>query len=262
LHPPFSHLAGGLRVGPDFFARKHALSGPSLPGLVARAADLGNAELDVARVHPDVLAFFEQTAGLELLVRSDWRFPFSVGWWLLRPAMRAIGQFVLPLREGRVATRVLALDGARDGRPDARAVIRTYTDSGEVMQVVAYATWRRDETGYLSCAFPLPGGQILGVLRLDRAGEDAQGRLSVALTSTRRGADDAGVWLVVGGLALRSPLGERLELWAPGTPGAPPNDPAALPGATIVGKHEQRLFGVRFVTHRYWFRPIDASSPP
>lgn len=40
---------------------------------------------------------------------------------------------------------------------------------------------------------------------------------------------------------------------------APPElDPAVLPGATIVGRHEQRVFGIRMVTHDYWFRPVQA----
>jgi hypothetical protein len=40
-------------------------------------------------------------------------------------------------------------------------------------------------------------------------------------------------------------------------PGAPPDlDPSEFPGTTVIGRHEQRLFGVRFVTHDYWFRPL------
>lgn len=203
-------------------------------------------------MHPAIVSFFEDTGALELLVQSRWRFPFSVVWFFARPIMRWIGQLVLPRRTARIATELYALDPAVDGRADARAVIRTYA-SGEPFQVVGYATWERAGIRYMSASFPLPLGSTNGILRLDPLPGDGH-FVAVALTSERRG-DDAGIWFVVGPLAFRAPLAERLELFAPGMPGAPDVDPELLPGATILGRHEQRLFGIRFVTHRYGFRP-------
>ncbi len=260
--PRFARLRGGLRVGADYFARVGALAGEggassSPRGLVDRMADLSNPEIDVARVHPAVAVFFEDTASLELHVRSHWRFPFSLAWRLFRPLMKWIGQFVLPIHEGRIATRILALDPARDGRSDARAVIREYIDTGAVMQVVAYATWDSGVARFMSATFPLPGGHIAGILRLDRIASDREGRIAVALSSASQRGDGAGVWYVLGSLALRTPFGERLSLWAAGTDCAPTDlDVDVLDGTTILGRHEQRLFGVRFVTHEYWFRPM------
>jgi hypothetical protein len=267
--PRFSRFVGGLRIGADFFEREGALAlrEPAPRGVVDRMADLANTGIDVSRVHPAVVVFFEDTASLELLVRSRWRFPFSVAWRVARGVMRLVGQFVLPVREARIVTRVHGLDAERDGRADARAVVRTYDDgSGGVMQAVAYATWERDGTRYMSAAFPLPGGHMAGILRLDAIAEDDEGRLAVALTSSSRADDDAGVWFVVGPLAFPSPFGERLELYAAGTPCAPRDLDAdgGFPDATIVGRHEQRFFGVRFVTHHYWFRPascVDRGAP-
>jgi hypothetical protein len=258
--PRFAHFRAGLRVGADYFAREGALAAvpPATPprGLVDRMSDLANPALDVTRVHPAIAVFFEDTASLELQVRSRWRFPFSIVWRVVRPLMQWVGQFVLPLREGRIATRILALDPARDGRSDARAVIREYTDTRDVMQVVAYATWERDGARFMSATFPLPGGHIAGILRLERLAEDSDGRLAVALSSASRDGDGAGIWYVLGSLGLRAPLGEHISLWAAGTDCAPPEiDLSVLDGATIVGRHEQRAFGVRFVTHDYWFRP-------
>lgn len=266
MRPRFSRLSGGLRVGDDFFARRGALAagneGAAPLGLVDRIADLAHPAIDVARVHPAIVVFFERTGSLELLIRSHWRFPFSIAWRVFRRVMRAIGQFVLPLDEGRILTRVFAIDAARDGRADARGVVRSYADAdGGAMQVVAYATWARDGARYMSAAFPLPGGHVAGILRLDPHGEDEDGRIGVALTSRAKDGDDAGVWFVVGPLAFPSPLHERLELWAAGMPCAPRElDPAVFAGTTIVGRHEQRLFGVRFVTHHYWFRPLSSFS--
>lgn len=258
--PRFARFRGGLRVGADYFARVGALGGEGSTtprGLVDRMSDLANPHIDVARVHPAIAAFFEDTASLELHVRSHWRFPISLVWRLVRPIMQWVGQFVLPLREGRIATRILALDPARDGRSDARAVIREYSDGGAVMQVVAYATWEKGGARFMSATFPLPGGHVAGILRLDRLAEDSEGRLAVVLTSASRAGDGAGIWYVLGSLGLRAPLGERISLWAAGTDCAPAGiDPAVLEGTTLLGRHEQRAFGVRFVTHEYWFRPV------
>lgn len=260
MTPQKSRLAGTFRIGDDFYARRGAIvaAEPAPRGLVDRIADLAHPGIDVSRVPPAIVAFFEDTASLELRIESRWRFPFSIGWRLMRPVMRWIGQFVLPVRTGRILAHVHALDASKDGRSDARAVIRTYADTREVFQVVAYATWQRGGARYMSAAFPLPAGQILGILRLDAL--DGGG---VALTSERRAGDDAGVFACIGPFTIRAPLGERIELWAAGTPGVPTDlDSSPEEGATLVGRHEQRLFGVRFVTHRYWFRAADRALPP
>jgi hypothetical protein len=265
-----SPFSGGLRIGADYFARRQALSadadaaargrgrGRGPTGLVDTMADVANPGLDVTRVHPAIVVFFEDTARLELLIRSHWRFPFSLAWRIFRPVMRWIGQFVLPIDEGRVVTRVCGLHRATGSLPDARAVIREYVEDGGVMQVVSYATCEGRRAGRLmAVTFPLPGGHIAGFLRLDAIGADAEGRVAVELSSSGRAGDGAGVWFVLGRIAVRTPLGERMALWAPGMECAPAElDPAVFPGTTIVGRHVQRLFGVRMVTHDYWFRPL------
>ncbi|MBS2016311.1 MAG: hypothetical protein JST00_25735 [Deltaproteobacteria bacterium] len=254
----FSRLRGGLRIGSGYFASR-GLLGPSAPppkGLVDTMADLGNPRVDVARVHPDVARFFVDTASLELRIVSHWRFPFSLAWYLFRPLLAWIGQLVLPLREARILTQVTALDRARDGRANARAVIREYADTGRVMQVVAYATSTEGETRFMNAAFPLPGGHLTGILRLDVVGEGEDGLLAVGVSSRARERDGAGIWYVIGGVAIPVPFEERLDLWAPSMTCAPITTRAGdFPGTIIVGRHEQRLLGLRLVTHEYWFRP-------
>jgi hypothetical protein len=207
------------------------------------------------------VAFFERTSQLELLVLPAWRRGFRLGARLWGWLATLVGQLRLPLSPGVIATRVFAIDAAADGRPGARACIRTYAD-GSPMQIVAYASYRRGDVGYLSVAFPFPGCALNGVLRLDAIGEDSEGRLAVALSSEPREGhdDDVGIWLLLGPLRLRLPLSETMSLWAPGAPGAPSFQQEIFPGATIVGRHEQRLFGVRFATYTYGFRPAPPAS--
>ncbi len=273
MRPPFSRLSGGLRLGRGFYERHGwaeqpagATSTSSKPrGVVDALEDLRQPELDLARVHPHVRRFFEDTAGLELFIHTRWRGPFVVLWWLLRPLMCWFGQFVLPRREARILTRCFPLDRTRDGRPDARGVERFYGDTGEVFQVAAYATWEHAGVHHMHASFPMPFGQVAGLLRLDPLRADRQGLHGVTLTSRRRRGrpeDRARVWLLIGRFALPSPLGEQLSLWAPGAPDCPVPANPACPDATILGCHEQRLFGVRFVRHYYWFRPLSVDAPP
>jgi hypothetical protein len=261
----FSRFAG-FRVGAEFFERRGArvVTTPEPRGLVNTMADLAHDKIEIDRVHPAIVPFFEDPGSLDLLIRSTWHFPFSIVWKLARGFMRLVGQFVYPASasEGRrIVTRVFGIDTARDGRADARGVIRSYADDGDVMQVVAYATWEKSGKRYMSAAFPLLGGSMTGILRLDPNGEDVLGRLAIVLTSKRDNGDHAGVWYVVGPVAFPVPFREQIELWASNMSCRPKEiDPEIFSGATIVGRHEQRFLGIRFATHRYWFRPLASAE--
>lgn len=258
--PPWSRLPAFGRIGPDYFARSGALRDDVPPprGLVDRTADLAHPSIEAARVHPDVRVFLEDTARLELFIESEW-VPWAARVWrLIRPWFAKVGQLALPLRESMVRTRMISLDPVREGRPGVRGVIRTHSD-GSVMQVVAYAVHSRGGTGLMSVVFPTPLGVLTGLLRLD-AIADEDGALAVALTSSRAGGDDAGVYLRVFGLQCPTPLGERMAMWSASMRCRPAElDPAKHKGTTLVGEHVQRLFGVKMVTHRYWFVPLDGS---
>ena len=261
--PTFSRVRGGLRIGRNFFLRRGLLrvTGGARPtGVVDAMSALAHPGMDVSRVHADVRTFFTDTASLELFIRSEWRFPFSVLWLFMRPFFQVIGQFALPAKEATIETEVQPLDTTRDGRDDARAIIRTYKGSGRTMQAVAYATWQRGETRFMSAAFPLPFCQLTGLLRLEPAAEDPRTRASakdedagVTLTSARKDGDDAGVYLCVGNVVVRTPFGERFSLW-PSSSVAVAKEAHEKPSATIIGRHEQTFMGVLIVTHRYWFR--------
>jgi hypothetical protein len=230
----WSRLVGTLRIGPTWLDRYR--TDREVHGIVDRIADWSNPGIDVTKVHPAVVAFFERTDSLDLHIETRWRFPASTLWRLGRPIMRWLGQLVLPVTSADIDTRVFGLDPEVEGRPDARAVIRTYRETGDVMQTVSYGTREEGGAGYMSAAFPLAFGHLAGVLRLDPHRGDG-----ALLTSVRRG-DHTGVWFVLFGLPIRTPFGERFYLW-----------PGDERDALVCGRHEQYFFGVRLVTHRYWF---------
>lgn len=255
----FSLLRGGLRVGADFFSRVGALR-PELPaprGLVEELADLARPGVDVHRMDPRVAAFFLDPCSLALRVQSHWHGVFSLAWRALRPALGWVGQLYLPLDRAEVRVRTLALDPARDGREDVRGVVRSYL-SGEVMQVMAYATHRDETGGYMSAAIPLPYGTLCGVLSLSLLGdgEGAGAKLTTRRTPGTR--EPVGLWFAPRwGPAFRVPLEETLELWPADAREAPSEARAmAREGDTILGRHAQLLAGLRFATHHYAFSPL------
>lgn len=254
-----SRLRAGAHVGLDVFARL-GVERPDLPrpaGLVDSIDELAHPGIEPRRMHPDIVDFFERTSLLELLVRPRWMRGFRLASRALRRVLTHVGQLRMPLVPSRILTRIAALDDRIDGRPGARACLRSYAHDGGVMQAVAYATFRHGDTGYMSVAFPLPGCCLNGVLRLDPIGLD-DGRLAVCLTSEPRPGradDQVGVWLLLPGFRLRLPFSETMSLWAPSMACVPRDlDLDALPGMSIVSRHEQRLFGVPFGKYSYYFR--------
>jgi hypothetical protein len=252
--PPSSKLRAWFSVGAGFFERTCIdRAAPPPLGIVDDVSVLSRRGLDATRIHPDVVAFFERTGDLELLIVPDWQPGFRNLVRLYRWLADRIGQLRPPLRRERIRTLMVPLLEGADGRPGARGVLRLYQD-GSAMQVLSYAVHQRAGTGYLSVAFPFPCACLLGVLRLDAIGEDAAGRLSVELTSERRDGDEAGVWAVVGPLRVRLPLGETMKIWSAAGEGHRV-DAIVLPGSTVVSLHEQRLFGRPVVRFTYWLRP-------
>lgn len=247
----FSRLSGGRHIGAEFFVREGLATRALAPrGLVDRLEDLAGDGVDCARISPSVRAFFEDPAGLDLRVRSRWRAGFRLAWRLARGVMGAIGQLHLPLDTARVRTRMVALDGAREGRADARGVVRSYADTGEVFQVFVYGVARTPAGPRMSVAIPLPGGHLAGLLRLDVLNGGAE----VVLTSRGASRDDhVGVWFVARVGSLRLPLEETLRFWSADAPEpltfAETSDP-------LVALHTQLLFGRVVVEHEYSFQPL------
>jgi hypothetical protein len=255
--PPLSRLAGSWPVGEDFLARR-GLERPELSarGLVDRLEDLAHAGLPTAGLPPAIRAFYEETGAHELVVRPRWRLGFRTGGRLWARIARRIGQLQLPVADepagAGLASRIVALDAAADGRAAPRAWIRTYPD-GRPLYVALYATHRAGDRAYMNIAFPLPGGQLSSILRMDRHGDSD----SVSV-STRLGGD-CGIWLVLRigrwRLPIRLPLSETIDVWAAGDPAAPPELRAWAAGYSTIARHDLWLFGIHYLSLEYGMRP-------
>jgi hypothetical protein len=232
----FSRIVGSLRIGGDWFRRAGLTQEADAPkGLCDRLDDLCPTGMRASEVPPSVRAFFEDPGALELEIASSWR-PFMGALWRVGVVvMRAIGQLCLPLRGARVHARMVRLDGAKEGRDDARGVVRTRAEDGAVFQVFAYGV----TAGMMSVAIPLPGGHLAGLLRLCEEGG------AVTLTSRPGGGETrTGVWWVTPWFSVRTPLEETLRF----------EDDGETAGA-FCATHEQRAFGRVIVEHAYRFTP-------
>ena len=263
--PPLSRLRGAWPVGATFFARtgieRAPESGqPGATGLVDAVADL---DVDLAALAPAIRAFYEHTGAHELVVRAHWRPGFRAGSRAWAAIARRLGQLQLPIsapgigrvgvgvgpgaesgREG-IASRIVALDEAADGRRAPRAWIRTYPD-GRALYVAAYATHRDAAHAYMNIAFPLPGGHLSSVLRMIPRGAGVS-------VSTKLGGD-CGIWLTLLGVPIRLPLTEAIDVWTVDDPTTPAELRAWAGDFTTVARHDLWLFGIRYLTLDYAMR--------
>jgi hypothetical protein len=264
--PPFSRLRAGLHVGADFFADRGLERAPSPPprGLVDRLDELAHPGLDATAVAPAIRAFYERTHDHGLVVRPRWRAGFRTGARLWARVGRRLGQLQLPVTAERgdegISSRIVAIDGAADGRPSPRAWIRTFAD-GRAMYVAAYATHVTAGTAYMNIAFPLPGGHLASILRLD----PLAGTCGGVELSTRTGGD-AGIWLCARAFGrtwpLRLPLAETIRVWTRDDAAAPSElRDLAPPGATSIARHDLWLCGLHYLTLDYAMTPLPAPPP-
>ncbi len=211
------------------------------------------------RVAPSVRAFFEQTASLALTIEPEW------SWWargygrVWHALARRVGQLCIPVERSQIETMVTAPVATLRDRACLRAVVRRYeSEPSKTMQAIAYSVLEANGEGMMSASFPLPGAVLEGILRLECIDEDDRGLCGARLTSDRRpsrASDPVGVFLHTRWGRARLPLGETLSLWDARSPRAPRALRESPDGerATVVGLHEQRLFGALLVRHRYWF---------
>lgn len=255
---PFSRIAGGWRIGPEFFARRDVEIAEPLPepGLLDSIDELAGPDLDAAALDPEIRRFYEETGTFAIHVVPRWRPVARPAAVLFRRLAVRIGQLALPLdrvADAEMESRLAWLRPEADGRSWPRAWIRTYAGSGETAYAAAYAMHRRGDAGYMNIAFPLPGGHMTSVLRLEARGP------VLALTS-RHAPDvfgDEGIFYVAGGRPIRLPMNETIEVAARrdahllglGTP------PPAAGASTLCARHDVWVLGLRVLTLEYWLAP-------
>jgi len=254
---PFSRLASWFRVGPDFFARIHAVSTAGHPsGLVDDLSEYRRADFDPNEVHPFVRAFYTDTAHHELIVSAEWRRGFRFAARIYKKMAAIVGQMNLPLADEQalsISSRILPIRDEVDGRQNVRAWVRTYSDSGSAVYVAAYANHSACGETYMNIAFPLPGGNLSSILRMEIL--DAGGVLLTTFPSPHEFGDQ-GVYFANRLVPIRLPFNETIRVWPVNTPGCVVPEPVTRKKATAIAKHEVWLFSTKFLTLDYHIFPI------
>jgi len=255
---PFSRLASWFRIGPDFFERIRGVSAAGRRcGLVDDLSEYQRVDFDPNEVHPSIRAFYIDTAHHELIVSAEWQRGFRFAAQMYKRIAAIIGQMNFPLpdeQELLISSRIFPIRDQVDGRTNVRAWIRTYSESGSVVYVAAYANHSARGETYMNIAFPLPGGNLSSILRMETLDESG-----VLLTTfpASNGFGDQGVYFANRLVPIRLPFNETIRVWAVGSPGCVVPGRMIVPkNASVMAKHEVWLFGAKFLTLDYSIFPI------
>lgn len=261
---PFSRLKGGWWIGPDFFPPLQSPPVKLPTGLIDDMGDYRRPDFDPARLSPAIRHFYEHTQDYQLYVQPLWQPGFR---WLgkrYRRMAETWGQMVLPVtterRYDEIDSRIIPVDSQADGRSNVRAWIRTYSATQQPVYVAAYACHSAWEQIYMNIAFPLPGGHLTSVLRLNPLpvpGTEEQALQLTSLPIPHFG--DQGVYGVSGRLSVRLPINETITVWVKGTPGFPDlNPPEDLAEAPLLASHDMWVFGLYFLRLHYYIFAISS----
>lgn len=192
-------------IGADFFQRLAARDGLQLDtsteprGLLDRFAALAGPHFDPSKVHPDVAAFYENTASFDFDVWSEWSGAFRpFGSALASIFSRRLQQLNVPLSpldtSMGITSSVLKLRGP-DGATLYTAWVRTLRSSGDTLYAGAYSI--TSVPGFagpcIRVVFPLPNGSAVVVMRPIL---EPDGSLTVQSSGARFG--DPGFYFFVG----------------------------------------------------------------
>lgn len=246
---PVSRLRAGRRVGVDFLDRRGLATETEASGMVDSLGAFADDGFDPDAVAPAVRRFFERSGEYELAVDPDWAVPWR---WLAsvyRLAATRVDQLSVPVAaadgEAALSGRVVGVDGPphTGDRAWVRSNADTVSDGSAMTYLGVYDRYVGTGGTFLRVAFPLPGGNLTGVLRLLNGGADEEGVVMSSFPAQENG-DDAGLYLGLWGYAVRLPLDERF-LVAPGAE-----------NGTVTAIHHVETFGVRIFTLRYRIRRV------
>lgn len=253
---PFSRLAAQGHVGANFFQRMGIIdnqrANPPM-GIVDRMEDYRREEFEPSQLPAEVTDFYELTALHKLLVYPEWQQGFQRLSKIYKRLSRRLEQMNFPLRpdkqEMHVASSILPLNDALDGRRGVRGWVRVYEESGQAVYVAAYANHQYAGETYMNIAFPLPFGNLTSILRLEDHPDCRTGLLLTSF-STRRG--DQGVYFANRWIPFRLPMNETIEVFASDdTSGSYKGFPASLPRGSVLARHTLWLFNRHYLTLYY-----------
>ncbi len=251
LCPPFSRLSASRFVGPDFFDRMGLVhAGEPITGFVADMDAFARDGFAPSELHPAVRGFYQHTADYSIEATALWSPGFRLGGRVFRRFGRRVGQLGLPTNETHdqaMRSRLVALDGHRDGRGDVRAWVRTYVASGECVYAAAYALHRHEGIPYMNIAFPLPGGSLTSILRLDPV-PGRPGGLALGTLPAGDKHGDEGVYYANRWLPIRLPLNELITVWVEPSE---ERDERVGTDAPVRARHDMWLFGLRYLRIDY-----------
>jgi hypothetical protein len=253
---PFSRIRSGWFIGADFFDRQALIDGdaPAPRGLVDDMEAYRREGFDPAALDAEVRRFYEETARFRLFVRPNWGRGFGTLAGLYRRLTRRWQQINLPLdpiAEDEMESRLVAIRDDRDGRRGVRAWIRTYAKDQSVVYAAAYSVHHFRGIPYMNIAFPLLGGHMTSVLRMNVADDDPHGLSLTTLPIPDHGGDQ-GVYFVCGALRMRLPFNETIEVLPMACSSAPSPPDTRYSGSTVYARHQMWLWGMRFLTLDYW----------
>jgi hypothetical protein len=251
---PFSKLAGHRHIGADFFQRINAVQDISNPpqGLVDDLSEFRSMHFQPETIHPAIRTFYEETELFSLSVRAQWKSGFRFVAHIYRFFSSRIGQLNFPVGVSSdtdfLESHILPINQTMDGRTGVRAWIRTYKETEEAMYVAAYANHSTEGLKFINIAFPMPGGNITCILRLESMQGGHVLLTTIPLPNTMK---YEGVYFVNRFLPMRLPAQETIRVWAVGKPGIPADLESWSGTATLLARHDVRLFGIKLLTLDY-----------
>jgi hypothetical protein len=247
---PFSKLGGG-HIGSGYLDDKAPEHARTPTGLSDDLAAYARADFHPGRLHPELRAFYVDTAAFDLDVSGVWHPPFRLAGALWADWIApALGQLGLPsptraLYASAMNSRIVDVDDTLDGRTNVRGWVRTWRDTGRPVYTAVYAEAVTDGVCTMNIAFPLPWGNLSSLLHLSAT--DA-GELVLTSRHERELAGQQGVYFVIAGRGWRTPLDETIRVWPVLDP------PAADPARCLEARHDMWIAGIPFLSLDYQIR--------
>ncbi|MBV9894689.1 MAG: YndJ family transporter [Chloroflexi bacterium] len=266
IEPPrLSSIRGGWRIGADFLSRRRLLGSGTPHGMLDAFAEYARPDLIPQQIDPRIRDFYEHTAAYNLRITPEWQPGWSAPARLYAHASRRVEQMNFPVANTpdaeALTSCILPVAPALDGRSNVRAWIRTYADTGRAIYVALYAPYVDGVQRLMHITFPLPGGNLASLLRLDSL-PGAEGHCGLRLSTLPVDAlhnGVQGVYLRLGWLSLRLPVNETICVWTSDMPESARCLGPLSDGAELLARHQIWLCGRHVLTLGYAVtRDLDA----